>query len=503
MRFKGSFAKGLIAAVVLTLVPLEAFSAQKITPGSTCKVLNQKVVYQSKSYNCIKSGKKLVWNKGVKVETTTSTFEFTSVCQADPYVPKEWAEYQKNISAYGCNPPYRYVKQSLTSQLPTTIQSSRTELLQVSECKLSRSEPWKYHLNNNLILNPNLVVQIVPFATRDYPATSDPRLDWKLYVDYLTSSLSNMTDGPSNYQFRIAPKYYTTTTNLTDYKLSGAVSHGEATGNPSRYKLISDVLAVADSEIDFTGADYIFFFSPLSVSRDVLGNQIAWGQSVTTREKTFRGNSYITSYVNDFKSKYWIQIEPFSFIHEMMHIFGSAEDYYGDINYGGTEVGTGNWGNMSGARMDHLIWDRWNVQMISDDQVRCVSNDKTSINWIKPSTITGAHEKLLMVPITKFEGLVVESIRASGFNYKIPKAQQGAIVYRVNTAQIDEKVVHGDGIYIQCPKNKICRKERTLGGFRMAEAVLKVGDFVESNGVKITVVESGDFGDVVKVEKVS
>jgi hypothetical protein len=37
----------------------------------------------------------------------------------------------------------------------------------------------------------------------------------------------------------------------------------------------------------------------------------------------------------------------------------------------------------------------------------------------------------------------------------------------------------------------------------MAEAVLKVGDFVESNGVKITVVESGDFGDVVKVEKVS
>jgi len=491
----------VITALVSVVSPIAAFGTVKA--GSPCTKAGSTSTSSGKKYTCIKSGKKLSWNKGVQIATTTTAFEFMSACQADPFVPKEWAEYQKNISVNGCNPPYRYVKQSLTTQLPTTAQSTQTELLQVSECKLTRSENWQYRLNNNLILNPNLVVQIVPFATRDYPATSDPRLDWKLYVDYLTSSLSNMTDGPSNYQFRIAPKYYTTTTNLTDYKLSGAVSHGEATANPNRYKLISDVLAVADSDIDFTGADYIFFFSPLTVSRDVLGNQIAWGQSVITGEKNFRGNSYITSHVSDFKSKYWIQIEPFSFIHEMMHIFGSAQDYYGDINYGGTEVGTGNWGNMSGGKMDHLIWDRWNVQMIADSQVRCASKDRTSINWIKPSTIAGLHEKLLMVPISNTVGIVVESIRASGFNYKIPKIQQGAIVYRVNTAQIDENLIHGDGIYIQCPKNKVCRKEPTLGGFRMAEAVLKVGEFVESDGVRITVVESGDFGDVVKVEKIN
>ena len=32
---------------------------------------------------------------------------------------------------------------------------------------------------------------------------------------------------------------------------------------------------------------------------------------------------------------------------------------------------------------------------------------------------------------------------------------------------------------------------------------LKVGEFVESDGVRITVVESGDFGDIVKVEKIN
>jgi hypothetical protein len=73
MRFTGSLAKGLVAALALTMVPLVAFSAQKVTAGSTCKVLNQKTVYQDKTYTCIKSGKKLVWNKGVAVKKPTPT----------------------------------------------------------------------------------------------------------------------------------------------------------------------------------------------------------------------------------------------------------------------------------------------------------------------------------------------------------------------------------------------------------------------------------------------
>jgi hypothetical protein len=74
MRFKGCLTKGLLVALILTLIPITAFSAQKITPGSTCKVYKQKVTNQNKVYTCIKSGKKLVWNKGVAVKKpTTST----------------------------------------------------------------------------------------------------------------------------------------------------------------------------------------------------------------------------------------------------------------------------------------------------------------------------------------------------------------------------------------------------------------------------------------------
>jgi hypothetical protein len=71
MRIRGSLAKSFLIALTFALIPVSAISAQKITPGSTCKVLNQKIAYQNKTYTCIKSGKKLVWNKGVVVRKPT------------------------------------------------------------------------------------------------------------------------------------------------------------------------------------------------------------------------------------------------------------------------------------------------------------------------------------------------------------------------------------------------------------------------------------------------
>lgn len=65
MRIRGSFVKGFLLTLTVALIPVSAVSAQKITPGTACKFLNQNIVHQNKTYTCIKSGKKLIWNKGV------------------------------------------------------------------------------------------------------------------------------------------------------------------------------------------------------------------------------------------------------------------------------------------------------------------------------------------------------------------------------------------------------------------------------------------------------
>ncbi|CAB4587658.1 unannotated protein [freshwater metagenome] len=70
MRISGRVARGLILSLVIALTPVAAVSAQKITPGAICKVLNQKVFHLKKTYTCTKSGTRLIWNKGVVAKPT-------------------------------------------------------------------------------------------------------------------------------------------------------------------------------------------------------------------------------------------------------------------------------------------------------------------------------------------------------------------------------------------------------------------------------------------------
>ena len=71
MRIKGSLAKSVLFAFGLALIPTTAVSAENVTPTGACKVVNQKVSYQNKTYSCIKSGKKLLWDKGIPVAAST------------------------------------------------------------------------------------------------------------------------------------------------------------------------------------------------------------------------------------------------------------------------------------------------------------------------------------------------------------------------------------------------------------------------------------------------
>jgi hypothetical protein len=88
---------------------------------------------------------------------------------------------------------------------------------------------------------------------------------------------------------------------------------------------------------------------------------------------------------------------------------------------------------------------------------------------------------------------VLESIRPAGLYYKIPKASQGVLVYTVDL-NVKERDI---GMKLVLPKNRNPNK----GPFFLAEAPLRVGESINSDGVIITIIESGTFGDVIKVEK--
>ena len=78
MKIKGSLARGVLLAMGIALIPITAEAAQNVTPSTACKVLNQKIVSQDKTFTCVKSGKKLMWNKGVTVVKPTQVSTQTS-----------------------------------------------------------------------------------------------------------------------------------------------------------------------------------------------------------------------------------------------------------------------------------------------------------------------------------------------------------------------------------------------------------------------------------------
>jgi hypothetical protein len=88
----------------------------------------------------------------------------------------------------------------------------------------------------------------------------------------------------------------------------------------------------------------------------------------------------------------------------------------------------------------------------------------------------------------------MESIRAGGLNFMLNHESEGLLVYMLDTA--DPIKEHGFEVL------RVAGQEINRKPFILSNAPLSKGEFIVTNGLKISVVESGDFGDVVKVEKI-
>ena len=485
--------------------------------GAKCNKAGSIEVVKDKSYVCTKSGKKLTWQEsknkksslglpgGFETNTTYSTdagydHDFTSPTAVDLGTPLEWKEMESKYS--GSRLGFRIKKYELGQLRPKSSVTSKFDLLTAEACKMldgtadgflrafPSSNIDSYVIKRGSYPKPKVTIQVVPIFTEDTAKpTRTPEEEYGKYFNFIKNWIEYSSDVPSEVLIRYPDKYLSFSKTLKPYKISHALQRPHPT-------FAKDVLAEVDSQINFSGAQMVVVVVPGGTPLDVI-QQGPLGDFITQEGTIGAGSSvYPDTYANPLRLQYAGLAHPYWWIHEFFHLGIPLDDHYGDQRFDvNSEYGLGWWTLMTPGGGDLSIWEKWILGYIADSQVRCADKSNTSLHWLAPSSVKTTEDKALVIPLSQTKVVVIESIRAAGMYYKWPKNTWGALTYVVDVT----KEVHGYGMKLILPQN---RYAGTLP-YMLAEAPLRIGESITYEGVKISIVESGNFGDVIKVEKIA
>ena len=548
-------------AIVLSLIfPATLFAANPKS-GAKCSKAGITQVYSGKIFTCVKSGKNLVWNKGILIKPTTSPSQtiqptpaptqtatstptptptttptpitsvtptpmptvanidwkqifttddgykylYSNPCEKDKFIQPVWLELQDAYyKLQNCVWPMAIAKFNLGSNRPST-NFSNSNTSEITKCKISElsssgsnrgfslnwSQDRQAWREKTLIPGPRMTIQIIPIYAEDtaIPVNS-PEADYSRYTSFLKEWAEYSSDNGSEIQIRYPKNYIKVNGKIGSY----GIYHEKRHDSPEHQRFNKEITSQVDPFIDFTGVNLAIFVTPAGTSFSVF-KQGTIGQLQTNEGTVMTSTTEYPYTLEDIDSdKFKSMILPYWWIHELGHSAIGLSDHYGDgqrnIN---TEYGLGWWSLMTPGGGDLTAWEKWFLGFLSDSQVNCMSPNLESQTWIAPSSVKTSEKKLTIVPLSTTKGIAIESIRSAGLYYKLPKASNGVLIYEIDLANLN----HDQGLKLVLPTNR----NPDQGPYFLAEATLRQGESVVSNSLRITVVESGTFGDVVKVEK--
>lgn len=407
--------------------------------GAKCSKVGSKSVAGAKTFTCIKSGSKLIWDKGVKVVAVS-------------------------------NP---------------TPASAPTD---VTDCKLPVADGrgdvsiggWP-RIDERLKSTGDVIATVVMVDFPDAPATMTPT-DAFARISPSADVFTEMSYGKLNYTFKPQMKWYRMSKKSSDYVAGGwtFVKHRD---------YIVEAAKLADVDIDFNKTDsLIILANPDARGMGYLGPAFAAiRKNGITLDGKYISNGATSAYdLNDWKS-IWLN-------HEVTHTLGLVDLYafnqsnsanrYDNLRYTG-EFSYMGFSSYESNAPSLFAFERWNLGWISDSQMRCVKDAK-STELISPVQTSGG-VKAVVVPISRTKAVVIESRRAIGIDKNISKS--GVLVYVV-----DSSIQSGQGPVRVFPSD--------VGSDpRYLKAPRALGESVTTEGVTIKVLKSDDSGDTVEITK--
>lgn len=439
---------GILALATLCLTPI---SQAAVKAGGSCAKQGVTSSTATTKFTCIKSGKKLVWNKGVPIAKATP--------QASP---------NSNIS-------------------PTPAATLKPATNNTAPCKLPVADGrgdvsiggWP-RISDRMRTVGTLNVQVIMVDFPDAVATMSPQTAFGM-ISGATETFKEVSYGLMNYNLIPNYKWYRMKSKSTTYApLNKSFDSHRA--------YIAEALAMADPEIDFSTTDaFVILANPDSTG---IGDSGPGFASVFGRGFTLDGryiaNGATSSHDLNFWKSLWLN-------HEVTHTMGLVDvyaatpgggnDYWDWHRYTGQFSYMG-WSSFEANSPGLFAFERWNLGWLDDAQIICSAD--TTMQALTPiETIGGV--KALMIPLSRTKVIVVESRRALGIDKNTKK--EGALVYVVDSSKQS-----GMGPVQVHPIN--LSKDPTY-----LYATRALGESVSVEGYTITVTAADSSGDTVTIKR--
>jgi M6 family metalloprotease-like protein len=445
--------RALILSVTALSLALTPTSQAAVKAGATCTKAGATSSTATTKFTCVKSGKKLAWNKGVAI--------------AKPVV----------LPAPTSTP----------SPSPTPSPTVVPVVDKTAACKLPIADGrgdvsiggWP-RIADRMRTTGTVNVQVIMVDFPDAAAKMTPQAAFAM-ISGASATFSELSYGRMNYTLIPNYKWYRMKSNSTTYApLNKSFDSHRA--------YIAEALAMADPDVDFSNSDaFVILANPDSTG---IGNSGPAFSSVFGRGFTLDGkyiaNGVTSSHdLNSWKS-IWLN-------HETTHTMGLVDVYAatpgGGSDYWDWHRYTGQfslmgWSSFDGNAPGLFAYERWYLGWLDDAQINCSATDTTQL--ITPVESSGG-VKALMIPLSQTKEIVIESRRPIGLDKNLKKS--GAVIYLVDSTkqsgmgpvQIYPIDLKSDPTYVNAPRT--------------------VGESVTLEGYTITVTASDSSGDTVSVKR--
>lgn len=543
-----------LAAAVLLASTSSPISSAAVKAGGTCTKLNTTTISNGYKYTCIKSGKKLVWSKGVKATTPAPKPTATPSPTPSPVsvvTHKEGEECsavgeRENNSAgfLECrevaNKAKKYFQISLTPKAPpTNISPENLNICRIpDQSTTDRSQgPYiAYPIKSGSTYAPipkegPINALIIPIDFADSPGKGSPKEIYDELIKNMNAWMKWYSHGKSYYNFQTYDKWIRAPKNSTEY-----VPADSSAGTPHQPELFktgrkinaleiaSEYLDLAQNHYDYKGMHTMFILYPKDIKNIYagiwkLGNwQISSDPKDPPNTIKIKDPRLLNVWVTATGARdTYFNFPVWSFIlHENLHNQGLQ----GHAPNQGSNFGIMT--NQYGLSNPLSSWDTLTIDWQLENQFYCVQREN-----LQPTTLTMSPmereeigTKAIMIKLSKTQVLVIESRRrdrwSSGYNGfpGFPQGFYGLIVYKVDTTA---KPLYGveepDGAnwrdYSDAYAYLIRNQEVDHGyipGAPQSSSIDKnfliyEGESLTTNGIKISLVKSGDH-DQVKVERI-